>query len=133
MPSSISIRPTKAPRISTSFSRCHKEDSSTEMVEDLRVPEQWLVPEKAREESEWLKVALQKWLDDEYCPELTNVEISKVAANSYLNSLLAQRYDLGEILLAMAKDLESVSYQESFHGAFSSANAAIHLILQRIT
>ncbi|GMH20478.1 hypothetical protein Nepgr_022319 [Nepenthes gracilis] len=101
-------------------------------VQDLRIPEYWLSPSKALEESNWLRVALHKWLDDEYCPEATNVEISKVAADSYYRSLLQKSTDLGEILLQMARELESISYQESFHGAFSSANAAIDLISQRI-
>jgi len=35
-------------------------------------------------------------------------------------------------LLKMAQDLTSISYQESFHGAFTSANAAINLIVDRI-
>lgn len=84
------------------------------------------------QESEWLRVTLHKWLDDEYCPEPTNVEISKVAARSYYESLLEKQTDVGEILLKMAHELESISYQESFHGAFSSANAAVNLIVQRI-
>ncbi|XWS76489.1 hypothetical protein CRYUN_Cryun01aG0180800 [Craigia yunnanensis] len=102
------------------------------LVQDLRVPDHWLLPSKALEESEWLRVTLHKWLDDEYCPEETNVEISKVAARSYYQSLLEKQTDIGEILLKMARELESISYQESFHGAFSSANAAINLIIQRI-
>lgn len=84
------------------------------------------------QESEWLRVTLHKWLDDEYCPEAANAEISKVAARSYYESLMEQQSDLGEILLKMAKDLEMVSFQESFHGAFSSANAAIHLVTLRM-
>lgn len=101
-------------------------------LEELRVPKHWLDPAKAYEESEWLRVTLNKWLDDEYCPEETNIEISKVAASSFNRSLLEKRDDLGEILLKMAVELESISYQESFHGAFSSANAAVNLIVQRI-
>ncbi|KMT05816.1 hypothetical protein BVRB_7g165900 [Beta vulgaris subsp. vulgaris] len=101
-------------------------------VEVLQVPDHWLEPAKALQESEWLRVALHKWLDDEYCPEPTNNDISKVAANSYYQSLLQKTTDLGEILLKMACQLESISYQESFHGAFSSANAAVDLIAQRI-
>ncbi|XP_075500892.1 uncharacterized protein LOC142539366 [Primulina tabacum] len=101
-------------------------------LEELRVPKHWLDPAKASEESEWLRVTLNKWLDDEYCPEETNIEISKVAACSFNRSLLEKREDLGEILLKMAVELESISYQESFHGAFSSANAAVNLIIQRI-
>ncbi|PIM98979.1 hypothetical protein CDL12_28533 [Handroanthus impetiginosus] len=101
-------------------------------IQELRVPSHWLEPSRATEEAEWLRVTLHKWLDDEYCPEPTNVEISKVAANSFYKSLVERRADLGEILLKMAVELESISYQESFHGAFSSANAAVNLILQRI-
>lgn len=79
-----------------------------------------------------MQTALKKWLDDEYCPEETNIEISKVAASSFYRSLLENKTDIGEILLKMAGDLESISYQESFHGAFSSANAAVNLIIQRL-
>ncbi|KAG0482392.1 hypothetical protein HPP92_010476 [Vanilla planifolia] len=32
----------------------------------------------------------------------------------------------------MASELETISYQQSFHGPFSSANAAVQLITQRI-
>lgn len=84
------------------------------------------------QESEWLRVALHKWLDDEYCPEAANVEISRVAARSYCQSLMEQQSDLGDILLRMVGDLEKVSFQESFHGPFSSANAAIQLITLRM-
>jgi hypothetical protein len=71
-------------------------------------------------------------LDDEYCPEETNIEISRVAAKSYYNSLIQKQADLGDILLNMARELQTISYKESFHGAFSSANAAVSLIAQRI-
>lgn len=92
----------------------------------------WSICSASLQESEWLRITLHKWLDDEYCPEATNVEISKVAALSYYESLMAKETDLGEILLKMAVKLERISFQESFHGAFSSANAAVNLILQRI-
>ncbi|KAF8401564.1 hypothetical protein HHK36_012506 [Tetracentron sinense] len=107
-------------------------EEEEDLVQDLRVPDDWLIPSKALQESEWLRLTLHKWLDDEYCPEATNVDISKVAARSYYESLVKRQADLGEILLKMARDLESISYQESFHGAFSSANAAVNLIAQRI-
>lgn len=86
----------------------------------------------ALQESEWLRETLHKWLDDEYCPEPTNVDISNTAARSYYESLMAKQSDLGEILLKMVEDLEKLSYQESFHGAFSAANAAVRLITQRM-
>jgi hypothetical protein len=84
------------------------------------------------QESEWLRETLHKWLDDEYCPEPTNIDISRVAAKSYYESLIAKETDLGEILLRMITDLERLSYRESFHGPFSSANAAVQLITEKI-
>ncbi|XP_059625759.1 uncharacterized protein LOC132268882 [Cornus florida] len=139
----VSSRSTYPPKghlrsVSVQRSYCHlnpqsdgEEDRQTQ-VQDLRVPDQWFDPSKALEESEWLRVSLHKWLDEEYCPEPTNVEISKVAARSYYESLVEKQTDVGEILLKMAGELESISYQESFHGAFSSANAAVNLIIQRM-
>ncbi|XP_010556804.1 PREDICTED: uncharacterized protein LOC104826012 [Tarenaya hassleriana] len=109
-----------------------QEEDPGSPVQDLRVPDEWLLPSRAIEESEWLRGKLQKWLDDEYCPEPTNVEISRVAAESYYRSLMERETDIGVILLKMAQDLTSISYKESFHGAFSSANAAVNLIIERI-
>ncbi|EYU40521.1 hypothetical protein ABFS82_14G128800 [Erythranthe guttata] len=106
--------------------------SGEDSVQELTVPTHWLQPSRASQESEWLRVTLHKWLDDEYCPEPTNIEISKIAADSFYKSLMEKRADLGDILIKMAVELESISYQESFHGAFSSANAAVTLITQRI-
>ncbi|CAN1169825.1 hypothetical protein LINPERHAP2_LOCUS28627 [Linum perenne] len=96
------------------------------------VPQKWLNPSRALEESEWLRATLHKWLDDEYCPRGNECEISRVAARSYYESLVGGWTELGEILLKMASELEAVSYQESFHVAFSSANAAVSLTSQWI-
>ncbi|XP_057722556.1 uncharacterized protein LOC130936498 [Arachis stenosperma] len=120
----------QSPTLVKSYS--HPIPDSDDQVEDLCIPDHWLEPTMALQESEWLRITLHKWLDDEYCPEETNVEISRIAAQSYYNSLLQKQTDLGEILLKMALQLESISYKESFHGAFSSANAAVNLIAERI-
>ncbi|TVU49974.1 hypothetical protein EJB05_01322 [Eragrostis curvula] len=101
-------------------------------VQELRVPDFWLTPAGAAQESEWLRETLHKWLDDEYCPEPANVDISSTAARSYHESLTAGQSDVGEILMKMIGDLEKLSYRESFHGAFSAANAAVRLITQRM-
>ncbi|KAL3517497.1 hypothetical protein ACH5RR_020086 [Cinchona calisaya] len=108
------------------------DDPEGNYVQHLKIPSNWLDPSKASEESEWLRVTLHQWLDDEYCPEETNKKISEVASHSFYKSLVEKKTDLGEILLEMIQELGSISYQESFHGAFSSANAAIDLIIQRI-
>uniref|UniRef100_A0A0E0FCT8 Uncharacterized protein n=1 Tax=Oryza meridionalis TaxID=40149 RepID=A0A0E0FCT8_9ORYZ len=116
-----------APRASSGGGE--EEDSR---VEELRVPSSWLTPAGAAQESEWLRETLHKWLDDEYCPEPANVDISNTAARSFYESLTAKESDLGEILLKMVGDLQKLSYKESFHGAFSAANAAVSLISQRM-
>ncbi|KAL2900503.1 U3 small nucleolar RNA-associated protein 10 [Bienertia sinuspersici] len=120
---------TKSPFFPNSYTN---EEYPLGSVEVLRVPDHWLEPSNALMESEWLRVAVHKWLDDEYCPEPTNFDISRVAANSYYQSLLKKTTDVGEILLKMARELETISYQESFHGPFSAANAAVSLIAERI-
>ncbi|EOA21662.1 hypothetical protein CARUB_v10002083mg [Capsella rubella] len=117
---------------SRSSSTHEVEEDPESFVQSLTIPDEWLLPSRAIEESEWLRVALHKWLDDEYCPEPTNVVISEVAAKSYYSSLLEKETDVGEILMKMAQDLTSISYKESFHGAFTSANAAIDLIVERV-
>ncbi|KAJ4789989.1 plant/protein [Rhynchospora pubera] len=85
------------------------------------------------QESEWQREILHKWLDDVCCPEPTNIDISRVAAKSYYDSLISKKTDLGEILLRMAAKLEKFSYRESFQGSFSSANAAVRLIIATIS
>jgi hypothetical protein len=45
---------------------------------------------------------------------------------------MEKQMDMGDILMQMVRDLETFSFKESFHGAFSSANAAIALITKRI-
>eukprot|EP00249_Psilotum_nudum_P012523 c23831_g1_i1 orf=26-634(+) len=101
-------------------------------VKDLYVPEDWVGPARAAQEAEWLKGTLRQWLDDEYCPELANEEISRRCAKVYYHCLMEKQLDVGEILMQMVMDLENFSFRESFHGAFSSANAAVDLITKKI-
>ncbi|CAN8308584.1 unnamed protein product [Cochlearia groenlandica] len=136
---SVTFPVTKPPLLKLKLSQSSRsmiyegeEEDPESVVQALKIPNEWLLPSKAMEESEWLKLTLHKWLDDEYCPEPTNAKISEVAAKSYYNSLLEKETDMGAILLKMAQDLTSISYQESFHGAFTSANAAIDLIVKRV-
>ncbi|KAK6940906.1 hypothetical protein RJ641_030437 [Dillenia turbinata] len=130
-----SPKPSQTFIISHALSNPHSDGEAEEeanLVEDIRVPENWMLPSKALEESEWLRESLHKWLDEEYCPEATNVEISRVAASSYYECLIEKQSEIGEILLKMIRALETLSYQDSFHGAFSAANAAVNLIIERI-
>lgn len=99
---------------------------------DLQVPREWVAPEAAAQEAEWLRGALHRWLDEEFCPEPANEEISRRCAKVYYYCLLEEQLDVGDILMQMVRDLETFSFKVSFHGAFSSANAAIDLITRRM-
>lgn len=99
---------------------------------DLQVPQEWVSPEAATREAEWLRGALHQWLDDEFCPEPANEEISRRCAKVYYYCLLENQLDVGDILMQMVRDLETFSFKDSFHGAFSSANAAIALITNKM-
>jgi hypothetical protein len=51
------------------------------------------------QESEWLRVALKQWLDDEYCPEPANEDISSRCGKVYYRCLLEGVDDIGDILI----------------------------------
>ncbi|KAL3700379.1 hypothetical protein R1sor_018401 [Riccia sorocarpa] len=108
------------------------EKEELEYLGELRVPQAWVEPEVAARQAEWLRVALHQWLDDEFCPEPANEEISKRCSKVFYYCLLEQQLDVGDILMQMVRGLETLSFKESFHGAFSSANAAIDLITKRM-
>ncbi|KAG6548450.1 hypothetical protein Mapa_009937 [Marchantia paleacea] len=109
-----------------------EDTDESEYLDELRVPQAWVVPEVAAQEAEWLRGALHQWLDDEYCPEPANDEISKRCSKVFYYCLLEQQLDVGDILMQMVRGLETFSFKESFHGAFSSANAAVDLITKRM-
>ncbi|KAK4408007.1 hypothetical protein Sango_0381700 [Sesamum angolense] len=92
----IGVRISKLPR-KISYSNSQMADQSSLK---LRVPSHWSLQEpqsgtlyylEQSQEAEWLRVTLHKWLDDEYCPEATNVEISRVAAASFYKSLVEKK------------------------------------------
>jgi hypothetical protein len=60
-------------------------------LRDLQVPEAWAEPSVALQEAEWLRGALHQWLDDEYCPEPANVEISQRCSKVYYYCLMEQQ------------------------------------------
>ncbi|RVX20894.1 hypothetical protein CK203_002787 [Vitis vinifera] len=62
-----SPKPIRPRSQSSSDPQSYEEGDEETLVQDLRVPDHWLNPSKALEESEWLRVTLHKWLDDEYC------------------------------------------------------------------
>eukprot|EP00271_Cylindrocystis_brebissonii_P011712 TRINITY_DN29632_c0_g1_i1.p1 TRINITY_DN29632_c0_g1~~TRINITY_DN29632_c0_g1_i1.p1 ORF type:complete len:209 (-),score=18.64 TRINITY_DN29632_c0_g1_i1:413-1039(-) len=112
--------------------RTHGLESDGSAVERLCVPEVWTSPEVASQEAEWLQSRLEQWLDDEFCPEAANKEISRRCAAVFQRCLREGITDCSDILLQMIRDLETFSFKDSFHGSFSSANAAINLVIERV-
>ena len=51
------------------------------------------------QEASWLRVALNQWLDDEFCPEPTNVVIAERCAHVYQRCLRDNNRDLASILM----------------------------------
>eukprot|EP00897_Mesotaenium_endlicherianum_P010296 jgi/Mesen1/9295/ME000060S08732 len=99
---------------------------------EMMVPEAWTQPAAAKQEADWLRSNLHQWLDNEYCPEAANEEISARCSRVFYRCLLEGQREVGEILMEMVGDLASFSFKQSFHGQFSSANAAIDLISRRM-
>jgi len=98
----------------------------------LTVPREWTKPEAAKKEAAWLQSSLEEWLDAEYCPEPANKEISMRCARAFERCLNEQQVEVSDILMSMVSDLETFSFKDSFHGAFSAANGAVAIITQRI-
>eukprot|EP00250_Pteridium_aquilinum_P008111 c17681_g1_i1 orf=413-964(-) len=117
---------------SSSSSASGDEPQQTPFLEDILIPPSWTSADAAAQESEWLRITLCQWLDDEYCPEPANDEISRRCSRVYYYCLLEKQVDMGDILMQMVRDLETFSFKESFHGPFSSANAAADLIVKKI-
>ncbi|XP_059067340.1 uncharacterized protein LOC131077049 isoform X2 [Cryptomeria japonica] len=93
----LSVLVEKEGPISSGFV-CHsnswKDEENDKFVKDLRVPDEWMTPSTALQESEWLRIALHKWLDDEYCPEIANEEISKRCSRVYYHCLMEKQADI---------------------------------------
>eukprot|EP00899_Mesostigma_viride_P017718 jgi/Mesvir1/25948/Mv20940-RA.1 len=109
---------------------CQSQGYSENGSVDLCFPS--LSPEEIEAESEELRKRLHKWLDDEFCPEPPNVEISKRCANVFRSEMLRGETEVGAVLMAMVYDLEKFDFRQSFHGAFSASNAAIAILMDRL-
>lgn len=135
-PSLLALLPNRPPSLSPPHQLCHcsppPDDTHLPFIQDIVIPLDWTSPTAASQESEWLRVTLHKWLDDEFCPEPPNEEISRRCSKVYYYCLMEKQLDVGDILMQMVRELETFSFKESFHGAFSSANAAIDLITKKV-
>jgi len=88
--------------------------------------------ENPEQEREWLKQALQKWLDEAFIPESVNADIAQQAAQIFVRQRLEGENDLGALVVAIVTEMQAFDFSSSFYGEFAIANAVSDLILDSL-
>jgi hypothetical protein len=83
-------------------------------------------------EGEWLKVALHKWLNDEFLPETINSKIADRASQIFVRQRLEGENDLGALVIAIVTEMQAFDFSKSFYSEFAIANAVSDLILDSL-
>ncbi|MDJ0601269.1 MAG: hypothetical protein QNJ37_20795 [Crocosphaera sp.] len=85
-----------------------------------------------QQEGEWLQVALQNWLNQEFIPEQVNETIAQRAAQIFVRQRLEGENDLGSLVIAIVTEMQAFDFKESFFSEFAVANAVSDLILDSL-
>ena len=85
-----------------------------------------------QQEGEWLQVALQTWLNQEFIPEQVNETIAQRAAQIFVRQRLEGENDLGSLVIAIVTEMQAFDFTESFFSEFAVANAVSDLILDSL-
>ncbi len=85
-----------------------------------------------QQEKEWLQVALQNWLNQEFIPEQVNETIAQRAAQIFVRQRLEGENDLGSLVIAIVTEMQAFDFTESFFSEFAVANAVSDLILDSL-
>lgn len=85
-----------------------------------------------QQEGEWLKKALQDWLDREFIPETVNQEIAERASQIFVRQRLEGENDLGCLVIAIVTEMQAFDFSKSFYSEFAIANAVSDLILDSL-
>ncbi len=86
----------------------------------------------ATEEGEWLRTALQQWLDQEFLPEAVNHDIASRAAQVYVRQRLEGENDVGSLVIAIVTEMRGFDFSKSFYSEFAVANAVSDLLLDSL-
>ncbi len=86
----------------------------------------------AAEEAEWLRTALQQWLDQEFLPEAVNHDIASRAAQVYVRQRLEGENDVGSLVIAIVTEMRGFDFSKSFYSEFAVANAVSDLLLDSL-
>ncbi|NES63916.1 MAG: hypothetical protein F6K24_00755 [Okeania sp. SIO2D1] len=85
-----------------------------------------------QQEREWLREALQTWLDQEFIPESINQNIAHRAAQIFVRQRLEGENDLGSLVIAIVTEMQAFDFRETFFSEFAVANAVSELILDSL-
>jgi len=85
-----------------------------------------------QQEKIWLKLALHRWLDQEFIPEAINEKIAERASQIFIRQRLEGENDLGCLVIALVTEMQAFDFRESFYSEFAIANAVSDLILDSL-
>ena len=85
-----------------------------------------------QQEGEWLKSALQRWLDEEFPPESVNQTIAERASQVFVRQRMEGENDLSSLVLALIVEMQSFDFSKSFYSEFAVANAVSDLLLDSL-
>lgn len=85
-----------------------------------------------QQEGQWLKAALQQWLDQEFIPEAINQTIAERAAQVFVRQRMEGENDLGSLVIAIVTEMQAFDFSKSFYSEFAIANAVSDLLLDSL-
>ncbi|MEO1590553.1 MAG: hypothetical protein AAFU71_04580 [Cyanobacteria bacterium J06632_22] len=100
----------------------------TEPIESIILPP----PQDALQEGEWLRTALQNWLDTEFPPEAVNQDIAKRAAQVFVRQRMEGENELIPLVMAILTEMQGFDFSQSFYSEFAVANAVSDLLLDSL-
>lgn len=115
----------------TCFFTGHRRATLGTMAESIQ-PITLPPPQDPLQEGEWLKAALQQWLDSEFPPEAVNIDIANRAAQVFVRQRMEGENDLGALVIAILTEMQSFDFSKSFYGEFAIANAVSDLLLDSL-
>jgi hypothetical protein len=86
----------------------------------------------AQQEGEWLRVALQRWLNDEFIPEAVNEQIAQRASQVFMRQRIEGENDLTTLVVAILTEMQGFDFSRSFFSEFAIANAVSDLLLESL-
>ncbi|MEM9807584.1 MAG: hypothetical protein AAF959_20155 [Cyanobacteria bacterium P01_D01_bin.56] len=85
-----------------------------------------------QQEGEWLRAALQQWLDTEFLPETVNQDIAQRASQVFVRQRMEGENELIPLVMAILTEMQAFDFSKSFYSEFSVANAVGDLLLDSL-